>query len=346
MNLLRIGVLGTGFMAKTHCEGWSTVKGAKVTGLCSLSGRGLDGKFSHVAGNLGDGSYALPMDGVTTTNKWEELVGGDFDVIDICLPTNLHRPVLLETLLAGKHVVCEKPLAAKRDDAIIMSRAAQKAKSFSMAAHCMLFWPGWAEVATWIRAGLFGKVINVHFKRVGPPPGWSPEFLNGEHTGGALTDLGIHDYVLALDMFGKPESVFARGINVVSSDGALDDVDALLFYKNGPTVLIETSWARNAELGFEARFEIRCERANITGGFKDGLQIHGAPTPDMPCPLLLGQGTGWSNQLHYFANCVRDNSAPAVATLSDALRALEVIEAVKLSAKDGQVRAVEYYQSN
>ena len=320
-----IGVIGVGYMAMKHCEGYSTVPGAKVSWLCSESGRGLDGKFEHVEGNIGEGGFTLNMEGVQTTKKWLEVLDDpSCEAVDICVPGKLHRAIATLAIQKGKHVLCEKPLATTSADAIAMARVAEKAPVVAMAAHCMLFWPGWAEPMAWIKAGAIPNIISAKFSRVGSPPGWGKHFLSGAR--GAVTDLGIHDWDFVREAFGQPLSISAAGQTVCSTDGSIDDMTAILRYP-GHHVTIESSWARNPDLGFDARFEIRAKGGiTITGGFAEGLKVYGMDPPAITSPYLFGQDTGWKNQLHYFVKCATEGAVPEVAAFAQASDSVQLLE--------------------
>lgn len=332
---LRVALFGAGFIAKHHAQGWSRVPGTKIVGLFSPSGRGFDGRFGQ-QGNLGADDFTLDMNGVRCSKSTNDFLDEGIDVIDICTPTPTHKQLVLAALDAGKHVVCEKPLTRNVADAKLLAAAAAKSKGMSMAAHCMRFWDGWLQLPVWMKHRAFGDFYGARFSRVTDVPGWSPAFRDGTKTGGAKDDLMIHDVDLMLATFGMPSNVMARGCNVVSSDAALDDVTALFSYPGGAYVSIETSWARHPKLGFEAKFEVRCRNATITGGFAaPGLQVHGASVPNIPLPFQYGQATGWEGQLHYFAECIATGKRPAVASFDDAVRALVVSEAIERSVREG-----------
>src|SRR5437867_2937373 len=126
-------------------------------------------------------------------------------------------------LRAGKHVLCEKPLARTSAAARQIVEAAAKAKGIFMPAMCLRFWPEWAWLKEAIAAGRYGKVLAARFRRVAEPPGWGRNtFFNGAESGGALFDLHIHDTDFVQYCFGRPQSVFSSGYAKFS--GAIDHV--------------------------------------------------------------------------------------------------------------------------
>ncbi|MBC8002730.1 MAG: Gfo/Idh/MocA family oxidoreductase, partial [Opitutaceae bacterium] len=149
MKSVRIGIVGLGFMAATHVKACRRVPGAIITALCNPSGRHLDGDFSKVAGNIGGNDpIKLDMNGVRAYRTVQDLLADpNVDAIDICSPTSSHPELLLAALQAGKHVLCEKPLARTSKEAKAMVAEADKARTFFMPAMCIRFWPEWA----WVR---------------------------------------------------------------------------------------------------------------------------------------------------------------------------------------------------
>src|SRR6185436_2760727 len=144
--MLQIGIVGLGFMAATHIRAYRQVEGVRVAALCNPSGRHLDGDFTNVAGNVGaTDPVKLDMTGVTTTRDYAELLKNPaIHAIDICAPTQVHASLAVAALQAGKHVLCEKPLARTVAAAREIVAAASKAEGIFMPAMCLRFWPEWA----------------------------------------------------------------------------------------------------------------------------------------------------------------------------------------------------------
>ena len=335
-----IGMVGTGFMAVAHLKAYAHVPGAKIAALCNPSGRNLDGNFSDVFGNVGDGkAYRLEMTGVKTFREPAALFADpDIRVVDITTPTRTHVDLALAALAAGKHVLVEKPMAGTRSEAERLAEGAAEAEKrgvFLMPAMCIRFWPAYAWVKSLIDAGTHGRVLDARFRRVAQAPGWGhSHFLQGGESGGALLDLHIHDVDFILHCFGRPRSVFASGYSKVS--GAIDHVLALYSVEGGATVSAEGSWAMSDPFGFSMSFTVNFERATVDFDGARGAEALKRYVPGQPAEVVQpGEGDGYIGELTYFLECVRNHRAPRRVTAADGVAAVAVCEAEAASIASG-----------
>ncbi|MBM3848318.1 MAG: Gfo/Idh/MocA family oxidoreductase, partial [Verrucomicrobia bacterium] len=242
--MVKIGIIGLGFMGATHLKALRQVQGAQVTAFCNPSGRNLDGDFSSVAGNLpGQEPLRWNMEGVATfRDPHEFLKHADVDLVDICAPTIEHRRLADAALESGRHVICEKPLARNSQEARQILSAAARHHRFVMPAMCLRFLPSWVWLRDAIQSGKYGRVHGAHFRRVAQPPAWGQAFfLDGAKSGGALLDLHIHDTDFVRFCFGDPQSVYSSGFSKVTS--AVDHVMTHYEVASGASVTAEGGWA-------------------------------------------------------------------------------------------------------
>ncbi len=341
MTSINIGLIGLGFMAATHLKAYRKIPGARIAALCNPSGRNLDGDFSQVFGNVGDKEpLKLDMTGVKACQDFSELLNDPgVDLIDICTPTVTHHALAIAALQAGKHVVCEKPLARTSQLAREIADAARQAKGYFMPAMCVRFWPEYAWVREAIVTKRYGQTFGARFRRVAEPPAWGQNFfLNGERSGGALLDLHIHDADFALYCFGRPQSVFATGYTKIS--GAIDHVVAQYHYENGPIVHAEGSWAMTPGFGFNAGFTVNFEKATVDFDLSRGLDAlklfeHGQPA----CAVKLEGDDGYTRELAHLLDSIRMRRRPTVVTADDGVAAVELCEAEERSIRSQKVVA-------
>ena len=339
---LYIGIVGLGFMAATHIRAYRQVEGARVAALCNPSGRHLDGDFTNVAGNVGaTDPVKLDMTGVKATKNFADLLNDpDIHAIDICAPTKAHRDLAIAALRAGKHVLCEKPLARTSAVAKEIVAEAAKAKSIFMPAMCLRFWPEWAWLQQAIAENRFGKVLAARFRRVAEPPGWGKNtFFNGAESGGGLFDLHIHDTDFVQFCFGRPRGVFSTGY--VKFSGAIDHVVTQYEVPSGAMVHAEGGWAMTPGFGFNMSYTVNFERAtadyDIARG-KDALRLSEEGQPSRVIPF--DGPDGYVGELRHFVECVREGEPTTIVTPQDGLGAVEICEAEERSVKERQIVTV------
>jgi len=211
IDMVRIGIIGLGFMGRMHYGAYQDVPGAQVIAVCDADARRAAGDLSDGWANVpGAEVKQLPMDRIRGTTDWRELIRmSEVDAIDVCLPTPQHLEVVTAAIQTGKHVLCEKPMARTLADGQAIAAAAAKSGGFFMPAMCMRFWGEWEWLKQAVVEERYGKVRSATFRRAGTTPGgW---FRDGKISGGALLDLHVHDVDFVYHLFGKPKAVSSRG---------------------------------------------------------------------------------------------------------------------------------------
>lgn len=190
---LRVAMIGYGFMGKVHSHAWRTVNHffpvtprVEMTVICGRSEKAL--------------AEACELYGWSETERdWKKVIArNDIDIIDICTAGDTHKEIAVAALKAGKHVICEKPLANTVDEANEMAAAAAAARSScSMVAFNYRRVPALAMARAMIQSGKLGTIYHV---RANYLQDWiiDPEFplvwrLDKSVAGsGALGDIGAH----------------------------------------------------------------------------------------------------------------------------------------------------------
>ncbi|GEM86147.1 Gfo/Idh/MocA family protein [Meiothermus granaticius] len=225
---MRVGIIGSGVMGEVHAAGWRQTE-AELIGVHSAN---LE-QARRVAEEFGIGVY----------DRLEALLE-QADIVDVCVPTFLHKEMVLRSAAAGKHVVCEKPLALNLQDGQEMIEACQRAGVRLFVAMVVRFFPQYRLAQELVSKGQIGKLGVMRLKRVAYVPraelsdNW---YLDESRSGGMLVDLMIHDFDYARWLGGPVERIFAR-VNR-ATDGPGQYAQALLRFKEGSMALIEGGWA-------------------------------------------------------------------------------------------------------
>jgi predicted dehydrogenase len=208
MGQLRVGMVGYAFMGAAHSQAWRTVNRAFDLPLSArmsvVSGRDT-AKVAAAAAKLGWAEY---------TTDWHDLLArDDIDLVDICSPGDTHAEIALAALAAGKHVLCEKPLANSVAQAREMAAAAAKAQTQGVRAMCGFNYRRVPAVALMRQLVAAGRIGTVRHIRAVYLQDWivDPEFplvwrLRKDVAGsGALGDIGAH--IVDLTQFVAGQSI-------------------------------------------------------------------------------------------------------------------------------------------
>jgi len=336
---IKVGVVGLGFMGLTHINAYRKIAGVEVAAVCDAVRQPVNGVLAGVAGNVAGSDTVDLGSAVCAYTKIEDLLAdGSVDLVDLCLPTPLHVPQTLAALAAGKHVICEKPLARTSAESRRIVDAAAGASTFFMPAMCMRFWPGWAWLKDLKAAGTYGDILTARFRRVSAPPGWSRDtYFKGGDSGGALFDLHVHDTDFVQFLFGRPSAVFSTGVSRFS--GATDHVVTQYMVPGGATVYSEGSWLLAS--GFAMSYTVMFERATVDYDSARGEAALQVWEEGKAPQVIVPEGPdGYVGELQHLITAIRTGTAPSIVTAQDGLSAVEICEAEERSVQTGQVVAL------
>jgi predicted dehydrogenase len=337
---VNLAVVGLGYMGVTHLRAYEQIPGAKIAAVCDAVRLPVNGVLQGVTGNVkkSDDVYLGPA--VKVYTKLEQvLTDPEVELVDLCTPTPLHPAQAIAALKAGKHVLCEKPLARTSAEAREIVAAEKTARGFLMPAMCMRFWPGWSWLKQAVQEGRYGKVLAARFRRVSEMPAWSKQgtYSGGNDLGGALFDLHIHDTDFVQFLFGRPQSVFSSG--VIRPGGSVDHVATHYLYTEGPSVHAEGSWLLTK--GFNMEYTLHCERATLDFDLARGAEAMHVTEEGKPMQTITYDGPdGYGNETRYVVECVQKRGRPQTVTAQDGLTALEICEAEEKSVQTGKVVAL------
>ena len=258
---LRVGIVGAGVIGGFHADAIKSIPDQlDLVAFCDAS----DSALAEAGAEHGIGADHLHAD-------CGALIADDVDAVFVCVPNFLHKDVVVAAAEAGKHVLCEKPMATSAADAAAMQAAADKAGKVLQIGMTQRFDEGAQVARAMIEAGELGEIYHVravHIRRRGVPGlgGWFT--TKAKSGGGGLIDVGVHwlDLSMHLGDLWDPTAVSAQtyakfgvrmGGYVYSSmwagppnlDGVCDVDDyasGLVRFARGATLSFEIAWAANA----------------------------------------------------------------------------------------------------
>ncbi len=312
-------------MGATHLATFSKMPEVEVAAVCTQSERPLAEHLAQAGGNLDRPALEYDFSRVNQLTHWRELVlDPGLDAIDICLPTDLHAAVAIAALTAGKHVLCEKPMALTAGDCDRMLKAAEEQKRVLMIAHVLRFWPEYEALQKFLSGN--GPLRSARFVRSCGLPDWSGWLPVEARSGGAVIDLLIHDIDQALLLFGMPERVAATTL------GAGDTLRATLNYDGGLDVQIEGGWLLPGA-SFSMNFEARSDRALIELT-SEGLFLDNETGRRQ---IESSKSDAYDVEIGYFVDCCRTGRQPERCPPQQSAQAVKLA----LLLKDSRVKGGE-----
>ncbi|MDR3527683.1 MAG: oxidoreductase [Rhizomicrobium sp.] len=322
-NPLKVALIGYGFGGRVfHADPISRTEGLTLAAIVSSR----------------KDEIAKTHPGVTVVATPEDVFADpSIDLIAISTPNTAHFPLAAAALAAGKHVVVDKPFTVTGTEARELKRLAEVAGRQLTVFHNFRYYSDFLTLKGLIGDGTLGEIVfyESHFDRYSPqvPDAWREKPGPGA---GTWWDLGPHLIDQALQLFGKPNAIFADIGVQRSNDGAPDYFQALLRYEKLRVVLTSCFLAPEQEI----RFIVHGSKASF---FKKGIDTREGPDR-FPGTLTLSDGSERQAPIgvadtRAFYIAVRDailGGLPNPVALDDAIAVMDVLEAGDRSVAEGR----------
>lgn len=279
MDEIKVGIIGFGFMGRTHTYGYKTIPlyynnlpfKIRLIGVCDAIK-----DVAEYAKETLDFEFA-------TDNPDDIFSREDINVVNVCTPNIYHKDAILKALKAGKNVYCDKPLATSFEETKEITSVLDQYDSVTQMALQYRFFPATMRAKELIDEGKIGKIMSfracyLHSSSVNPnkPIGWKQDKRFGG--GGVLFDLGSHVLDVMYYLLGEYSSVFAKTKIIYpqrpDKNGNMVDIEAddlafmVVNMKNGGTGTIEASKVATGT-NDELRFEIHGDKGAIRFNLMD-----------------------------------------------------------------------------
>jgi len=335
---LKIAVIGCGSIAKhRHLPEYAANKHVEITAVCDIVGERAE-------------EAAAKYEAKAYTDYQEMLKQDDIDAGSVCLPNYLHAPVSVDALNAGKHVLCEKPMATSAEEADQMIEAAKRSGKKLMIGHNQRFVNSHQKARELIASGAVGKVYS--FRTTfghGGPEGWSADgkdswfFKKDEAFIGAMGDLGVHKADLVRYLL-QDEFVEAGAfVETSAKENADVDDNATLILKSekGTIGTLAASWAYTAKE----------DNSTIIYGEKATLRLEDDPAYSLVVQYTNGEtvkyelgaiqsndegGQTTTHVIDHFIDSIQNDTTPLIdgeegkKSLAIILAALESVETKRI----------------
>ena len=332
--MLRIGIVGWGFMGKMHFRCYKSATNVEVTAICDADAKQLQNS-SGVAGNISGAEDDLDLSNISLYSDLSKMLAEEkLDALSIASPTFLHASQTIEALNVGVHVFCEKPMALNSGDCREMAEVAKQSGKTLQIGHCIRFWPEYVQAKEIIDSQKYGKVLAATFQRLSLTPTWSWDncFLDGKRSGGAMLDLHIHDTDYVQYVFGMPKEVFSRG--VIGPSGEFDHTVTQYFYGNDCVITAEGGWIMAPGFGFEMSFKIMLEKVTLVYSSAQEPTFRIFPIDGETIIPEIPTGDGYSFEIQHFVDTLSGKAVPSIITPEQSGDSVKIIEAEKESIRN------------
>ncbi len=337
---VKVGIIGSQFEADIHAASFRIApEEAEVMAVASPT-------LGHAA-SLAE-RYGIPR---VFTDYREMLRERDIEMVTIAAPNHLHARMALDAVRAGKHVVCEKPLAMTLEEGEEMIAAAREQGVLLLYAEELFFTPKYVRAKEMADQGAFGNVylVKQSEKHFGPHNEWFWEV--DRSGGGVFMDMGCHGIAFCRWFLNRSpiRSVYCQMGTYVHRDKTRGEDDSLciLEFDNGAVGLVENSWARRG--GMDDRVEVygsggvtyaNLHMGNALPTYSEtgyGYAVEKAPTTRGWTYPVFDElwNYGFPQEMSHFARCVRGREEP-IATGEDGLIVMEALYAGYASAASGR----------
>lgn len=338
--MIKVGLVGYGFMGHMHAQCYEASGEGKVVALADVEAARREEARDKLNCRI-------------FLSLAEMMATADVEIIDICTPTYLHEEMVIAAANAGKPILCEKPMSLTVEACDRMINATKKAGVAMMIGQVIRFWPEYRAIKEIVASGRFGRVEWLSARRLSPPPNWAWQdwLVDPARSGGAVLDLHIHDQDYIRWLIGSPKKIQACG--VPGPGGGIDSVMTLGWeHPSGAKSLAEGSLVLSPKFPFTMALLVACEKATIRfdSGANPSLVVYPfkaeSYAPALPDPEVgvsaealgnIGSLGGYYNEIKYFLDCLNSGRAPDMVTPEDAREAVRLCLAVKKSVETGTV---------
>ncbi|MCL5256584.1 MAG: Gfo/Idh/MocA family oxidoreductase [Chloroflexi bacterium] len=337
-----VGIIGSQFVSDLHAEAFRHVHNAEVLAVASPNAEHAQGLAQR---------HGIP----NVFTDYHDILGmPEIDIVVIGIPNYLHKQVCVDAARAGKHVICEKPLAMTLEECDEMIAECRTNGVKLMYAEELCFAPKYVRAKIMADEGALGKIymLRQSEKHFGPHSAW---FWDVKRSGGgSLLDLGCHAIAFMRWVMGKMpvKSVSATLGTYVHADKTVADDNsiAILTFEDGTVAVAEGSYDKRG--GVDDKLEIYGSEGVVYADLLMGSSLltyseHGYSYAVEKAPTTTGWtfamfeevwNYGFPQEMQHFTDCVLQDKQPMV-TGEDGRVVLEIIYAAYASA--GQRRVID-----
>lgn len=322
--MIRVAIVGAGFIAHAHAAAYASLPDVDLVMIADP--------------RRNEAERLAATYGARAETSAEAVWRSDVDVVSICTPTPTHAELSIAGLRAGKHMLCEKPIAGNVADAEAILEAAASAETTGtrfMVGHVSRFEADHLKAKAVLDSGDIGTLRMASQSITGPFPDWSSDgwFADSEKSGGPLVDLAIHSFDYLAWLFAKPV-VRVSTVGVWSKIALPTYALSTLSFDGGGLATVEVSWAHPTSEGLRVRTEIAGTRGRISWNYADIAAMRVVQEGSVPKDVLMPGENSFKAQIRSFIDSIQ-NGTPVAVGAREALTALRIALAADESVRTG-----------
>lgn len=345
---IKIGMIGTGNIAVTHMEAYRKNPDVELYALCDINPERLK--------QMGE-KYGITR---LFTDKEEMLKLEEIDAVSVCTWNSEHAPCTIAALNAGKHVLCEKPMAMNAKEAEEMKAAAERNGKLLMIGFVRRYGNDCKILQDFITQDALGEIYYAKatcLRRNGNPGGWFGD--KSRSGGGPLIDLGVHVIDLVRYLSGNPQPVSVYGATFQklydrkgavgapkylassATDHDICDVEdlasAMIRFDNGEVLSIEVAFSLNIK---QDTGEIELFGTKAGAKISPELEIFGEENHyltnmSFAAPTALDFSGLFEGEINHYIDCITGRAEQCKSPAEDGIALMKILEAVYESARTG-----------
>lgn len=347
MEKIKVGIIGTGGISHSHISSYLNNPSVELYALCDIDEK----KLKWVGEKYGiERLY---------TNADEMLALPELDAVSVTTWNSEHAPCTIKALNAGKHVLCEKPMATTVEDALAMKEAADRNGKLLMIGFVRRFGEDMKMIKDFAAADYFGDIYYTkatYLRRNGNPMGWFGD--KKRSGGGPLIDLGVHVIDFVRYAIGNPKPISVYGatfkklgarqniktpkayVSTSATENDICDVEdlatAMIRFDNGAVLQIEASFSLNIEKD-EGVIQLYGSKSGVTVGdtLKFATEVNDyLADVEIKADSSMKFGKIFQDEVNHFVDCII-NGTECRNPAEDGIELMKILTAVYESAETG-----------
>lgn len=320
--MLKTMIIGAGGIAEKHVEAIKQMPNVRVAGVYDI-------RYEN-ARKIAD------MCNSKVIEKPEDVLD-EVQMVHLLTPPSKRMEYAQTVIRAGKHVLCEKPIAVDMKDALALSKLAEENGTLFMTAFNMRFRPGYLKLQEDVVSGKLGDVISLWSHRIGPGSGFKSPLGDSWRTDpqlvcGMTIESLSHDIDMIRGLGIEIASVFAKVRGTKPELPSFDNNAQVLFgLSNGATAVINASWSSHLPMSSRGIVGTKGTAVLSGKGFFDFTEYR-IKTDDMECEQVIKiddpfDSRSYYEENKYFVECIENGKTPFI-TADNGVRALKVSLAI------------------